>query len=116
MNLYDKILVLCNERGVSVASVEKACGMSHGVIRRWNKQAPSADRLQRVAEYFGVTISYLLGDANNRKGEYYVDPEVSLMVQQLKDRPELKILFDASKDMSQEDLLLVLSLIKKMKG
>ncbi len=114
MNLYDKILELCKERQVSVASVEKACGLSHGVLRRWNVQSPSADRLQKVAQYFGVTISYLLGDTTDRDGEYYIDPEVASMAQDLKDRPELKVLFDASKNMTKEDLEFVMKMIDMM--
>lgn len=116
MKLYDKILYLCKERNVSVASVEKACGMSHGVLRRWNVQHPTAERLRKVSEYFGVTVSYLLDETDERDVEYYIDPEVSAIAQELKDRPELKVLFDASRNVKKEDIELVAEMIRRMSG
>ncbi len=115
MKLYDRILMLCNERGVSVRSVERSCGMSHGVIRRWNDRMPSADRVKRVADYFGVTVPFLLGEGLDRDAEYYIDPEVSRIAQDMKDRPELKVLFDASRDLSETDIEFVLDMIERMR-
>lgn len=88
MNIYDRILALCEEWGVSVRSLEKACGMSHGVIRRWNSRKPSAERLQKIAGYFGVSTLYLLGESENPDVEYYIDPEVSRVAQAMKDNPD----------------------------
>lgn len=115
MNLYDRILDLCEEWGISVRSLEKSCGMSHGVIRRWNTRKPSAERVQKVADFFGVSTLYLLGESDEREAKYYIDPEVSRIAQAVKDNPDLKILFDASKKLSKEDILFVLDMIERMK-
>ena len=113
MNLYDRILMLCDERNISVRSLERSCGMSHGVVRRWNERMPSADRVKRVADYFGVTVTFLLGF--DREAEYYIEPEVSRITQDMKDRPILKEAFDALRNLSDTDIELLLNMIERMK-
>ena len=36
-------------------------------IVRWDKSSPTTDKLQKVADYFGVSIDYLLGRELNEK-------------------------------------------------
>lgn len=62
--LFDKVKTLCTEKGITIYRLEKDAGCSKGSISKWNKSTPSADKLQRVASLLGVTISYLLDDAN----------------------------------------------------
>lgn len=116
MDLYDRIRSLCDERGVSFRKVEREIGIGHGSINRWHNQMPKADTLQKVADYFGVTPSYLLGNVEDETQEYYIDPEVSAIAQELKDRPELKILFDASRNVKKEDIELVAQMIRRISG
>lgn len=52
---------------------------------------------------------------NTSHEEYYNDPEVAELAQQLKDRPELKVLFDASRDITKEDVQFVIDMIERMK-
>jgi repressor LexA len=62
-DLTDKIKALCDGKGVSVKRFEEDCGFSNGyisAIRRQNS-IPSADRLNKIAQYFGVSRDYLLG-------------------------------------------------------
>lgn len=54
-------------------------------------------------------------DPNITQEEYYTNPEVAELAQQLKDRPELKVLFDASRDISKEDVQFVIDMIERMK-
>ncbi len=116
MDLYDRVRALCDKRGVSFRKVEREVGIGHGSINRWHNQMPKASTLQKVADYFGVTPAYLLGSEESYSHEYYVDPDVAEIAQELKDRPELKILFDASKNVKKEDIEFVVTLINKMNG
>lgn len=62
--LYDKILALCKDRGVSVAKVERECGLGNATIRGWIASAPRVDKLKPVADYFGVTVDELISEKN----------------------------------------------------
>lgn len=61
MDLYDKIKELASEHGFSIRSLEEKLGFGNGTIRRWQTQTPGIDKIQKVADYFNVSIDYLLG-------------------------------------------------------
>lgn len=58
--LYDRVKQLCNKNGITIAELEQAVTLGNGTVRRWNSSFPSADRLARVADYFKVSVDYLL--------------------------------------------------------
>lgn len=59
--LLDKIKTLCDEREETLASLERKMDFGNGTIRRWDKITPSADKLAKVADFFHVSVDYLLG-------------------------------------------------------
>lgn len=61
MDLYEKIKILANEKKISIRQLEEALGFGNGVINRWRKNTPGVDKVQLVANYFDVSVDYLLG-------------------------------------------------------
>lgn len=59
-SITQRIMWLCAERGVSIHALEKEIGMGNGIIAQWNYRVPRVSSLQKVAEYFGVNLDYLL--------------------------------------------------------
>lgn len=59
--LTDRIRRLCNDHGDTLASLERELEFGNGTIRRWSKTFPSGDKLRKVADYFSVSLDYLLG-------------------------------------------------------
>lgn len=59
--LYDRVLRLAKNRGMTMADVEREAGLGNGSIRRWKKSIPSADKLHRVSMLFGLSMEELLG-------------------------------------------------------
>lgn len=66
MNLRDRIKELANQRKVSVAELERTLGFGNGSISKWNKQSPSTEKLKQVADYFQVSLDYLVGRSNDK--------------------------------------------------
>lgn len=60
MKLYDRIREICDERGMSVAAFEKACGFTACSVQKWNVSVPSADKLVQAAQFLGMTVEQLL--------------------------------------------------------
>lgn len=69
MGLVEKIKMLCNERKVTFAEVERKTGISNGQIRRWDNSSPKIENIQKVADYFDVSTDYLLGRTDQKR--YY---------------------------------------------
>lgn len=68
MVLYDNVKRLCEEKGVSVLALEKALGFPRSSICKWNDNEPGIRKVQKVAEYLGVSIEELLRE-DDGKGE-----------------------------------------------
>ncbi|EDP68452.1 transcriptional regulator, Cro/CI family protein [Carnobacterium sp. AT7] len=61
MGLYEKIKLLAKERKISIRKLEEDLDYGNGTIRRWEENSPGIDKVEKVADYFGVTTDYLLG-------------------------------------------------------
>jgi len=60
MPLLENIQHLCEEIGTSVPKLEQTLGFGKGAIYKWAKSSPTADKLQKVANYLKVSVDYLL--------------------------------------------------------
>lgn len=67
--MYEIFENLLKERGITAYKVAKDTGISTGSLTDWKKgrSAPKADKLQKIADYFGVTVDYLLGNEPKEK-------------------------------------------------
>ena len=75
-SIKDRIKVLADTRGVAFAKLESELGFGNGTIGKWDKYAPSSDKLQKVADYFDVSVDYLLGRTNNKQVSKNKVPEI----------------------------------------
>lgn len=60
MDLRDKIKKLCKEKQISMNTLETTLGFGKGYISKLGKSTPNASKIQQIADYFGVTIDYLM--------------------------------------------------------
>lgn len=60
---YDNYVRLCAQKGKSLSHVAEAVGLSRTSPNGWkNGKYPSEVNLQKLADYFGVTVAYLKGE------------------------------------------------------
>lgn len=63
--IFTRIKELCQKRGISINKLESIVGMSQYSITRWkNSSSPTVDKLLRVAQYFRVSLDYLVGQTD----------------------------------------------------
>jgi transcriptional regulator with XRE-family HTH domain len=60
MTLKTRIKELANAKGLSLPNLESELGFGSGTIVKWDKSTPNVDKLQKVANYLGVSIDYLV--------------------------------------------------------
>lgn len=58
--VYENILKLCNEKGISISALEKSTGIGNGTIKRWETSNPRVDLLKKVCDYFSVSVDEVL--------------------------------------------------------
>lgn len=73
MTLTEKIRMLCDEKGETLASLERKMDFGNGTIRRWDTTVPSGDKLSKIADYFHVSVDYLLGKTSFRNVYELID-------------------------------------------
>ena len=110
MTTIDRIKELCAARGIAIARLERDLGFSNGVISK--SDTIKDTRLVEVADYLGVSASFLLGEPEDEG--YYIDPAAVALAQEMANRPGMKTLFEASRDLSEEDLQIVNQLVLKL--
>ena len=62
MPIYANFKHLLKQNGVTPYQVSKATGISQSTLSDWKtgRAKPKADKLLKLAEYFGVTVDYFL--------------------------------------------------------
>lgn len=61
--MYEKIMNLCLMRGISIRELERRLGFGNNTIGGWRSASPRVENLQKVADFFDVSIVYFLEDA-----------------------------------------------------
>lgn len=123
---YNRIFEIMKERELTAYRVSKDTGISQASLADWRKgrSKPKIDKLQKLSEYFGVSISYLTGESNEiddtqqmqAPNGYYVDKETAEYAEMLRTRPGARLLFSAAKDISKDDLQKAVEYIEFLKS
>lgn len=114
--MYKIFEQLLQKNGISAYKVGKETGIATSTLTDWKKgkSTPKADKLQKIADYFGVTLEYLMG-GEEKDSTYYMNEDAREMAQFMFDNPEYKVLFDASRNVKKEDIELVKQLMDRFK-
>lgn len=104
--MYEMFQKLLDERGATAYQVSKATGISTGSLTDWKKgrSSPKIENLQKIADYFGVTIDYFYGKEERKKES----PPAANTVEEL--------IAKEAADLSQADQQTVLDYIRFLKS
>lgn len=111
--MYEKFERLLKERGVNSSEVSRHTGVTTSALSAWKKgeYTPKADKIQKIANYFNVPVSYFYDDPE----QYYDNEETAKLAEEMALKPGLRVLFDASKDLSEENLKMFADMIERFK-
>lgn len=73
--MYEKFSELLQRKNVKAADVSRGTGIKQTVFSEWKKgkSTPKIDKLQKIADYFGVSIDYFIGEENDDKNSTPAD-------------------------------------------
>ena len=116
--MYEVFEQLLQKFGVTTADVCKATGIGQSTMSNWKNRRNliSGKNAQLIADYFGVSVDYLMTGKEKEGGEtYYLNEETANMAQKIFDNKELRMLFDAAQDAAPEDVEAVQSMLLAIK-
>lgn len=103
-----------------LAKILKISSSTIGMYEQ-NRRSPDIETLKKIAQYFNVSIDYLVDNSNTQNSydskdkiseSVNDDPELSEFWNELKDREELKLLFKQTRELSPNDIKKIIKIIK----
>ena len=116
--MYEIFAKLMKANGCTAYQVSKTTGIAQSTLSDWKsgKSVPKADKLQKIADFFGVPVEYLMTGEEKKDGpQYYLNDETAAIAQDIFENKELRLLFDAARDAEPEDLETVHSMLLALK-
>lgn len=117
---YDRFIALCKEKGICPSRAVEAIGMNRASAVKWkNGTVPGGATLHKLAEYFGVSVDYLLDNEEtpDAHGEIVrLDADSLEVLRAVRERPDMKILFSVSKNVTPEDLAKAIRIVDAFKA
>jgi len=106
---------LLEERNITQQELAEYIGVTQASVSNWCKgiKMPRMDKIDKICQYLDVERSALLKDSIEYK--YYLDSAAAKVAEELYKRDDLRVLFDAARDVSEEDIRYVATLLEKLK-
>lgn len=107
MDFYDRFLKLCVENDIKPCKMVESIGIKKTAASNWKarKTKPTAYNLQKIAEYFGVTVEYLKGEEEQAKKEPLSENE-----------ERLKELYNLTADLSDAEITALNAFVAGLKA
>ena len=67
MTTFERVEKLRKEAKISQGKLERELGFSNGSISKWKNSTPTYERLQKVANFFNMSIEYLASGEEEKK-------------------------------------------------
>jgi transcriptional regulator with XRE-family HTH domain len=121
--MYEIFEQLMKAHGYTAYKVSVETGIAQSTLSDWKKgkSTPKADKMQKIADLFNVSVDYLMTGKEKDGGEtYYLNEETAKMAQAIFENKELRALFDTARNASPDDLAtahnMLLALKRKEQG
>lgn len=113
--MYEIYCKLRDERGLKDADVARETGITKSTFTDWKngRSEPKDAKLKKIADLFGVSVQYLRDGEESDK--YYLNDETAEMAQAMFENRDLRVLFDAARDASPEDLKTTYDMLMALK-
>ena len=76
---------------------------------------PRMGNVELLAKYFGIEKSDLLEEKAKDGQGYYINPETAEIAQQVFQDPDLRLLFEAARDVKPENIRLAAEMLRRFK-
>lgn len=116
-NIIARIKMLMAVKGISQAELVRRTGIRASSVSDWlsGKYTPKQDKIDLVAAALGVSPAWLMYGKDEAELEpYYTNPETARLAQEALNDPDMQILLDAKRDLSPEDMQIIINMAKRL--
>lgn len=114
---YDIYCELCANNGLTPSGAAAKIGFNRASVTVWKNtgKAPKQELLLKIADYFGVSTDYLLGNEPKEEPLVNGDKELTEYLEMLKNRSECRMLFKLAKTATKEDVEQAVKIIEALR-
>ena len=100
--MYEIYCKLRDSKCLKDADVVRSTGITKSTFSDWKsgRSVPKQDKMQKIADYFGVSVDYLM-TGEETKG-YYLNEETAKLAQEMFEDEDMRSLFDMKRNMPPE--------------
>ena len=117
--MYNKYCEIRDSKGVKDATVAKETGIPKSTFTDWKngRSEPKKEKLQKIADYFNVPISYFLSDVKKSQqlDGYYINDETAQIAQEIFENKEIRALLDLARKSAPEDIKTAYNVLAALK-
>lgn len=119
-NFSSRFSLLCQEyaeNGGTQQEIAKLLGVSRQTVGAWatGERSPKRPTIEFIASKFNVDLAWLNGFDVEKHTNVETNGDMNSLREQLRRQPGMRILFDASKGATEQDLLDAAALIEGFK-
>ena len=116
--MWKYVELIMQQKGLRIVDIQKGTGIPYSTFTDWKagRYTPKADKLQKIADFLGVSVEYITTGKNTPKKsdsgkEYYFSDETAALAQELLDDPQHRLLLSSSRRLSPEGLSTIQSMV-----
>lgn len=113
----NRLTQLREEKGFkTMRDAANALGVNYTTYRSWEKgdRVPPTDETKMLADFYGVSIDYIVGRSDKRNEQEEID-EVMELRQTMRERPDIAFLMDLARNGKASDVLQASALLQRLK-
>ena len=123
IQFINRLKSIMKERKITQTELAKRTGIRQSSISDWlnDRYEPKQDKVYIIAKALNVSPAWLLGydeniPTNEQSSNYYLDAEAAEYAEMLRTRPEMRMLFSASRGISKEEMQEAVNYIEFIKS
>lgn len=123
IQFINRLKNVMKERKITQTELAKRTGIRQSSISDWlnDRYEPKQDKVYIIAKALNVSPAWLLGydeniPTNEQSSNYYLDAETAEYAEMLRTRPEMRMLFSASRGISKEEMQEAVNYIEFIKS
>lgn len=103
MGLYENVKEAAKNKGYSINKLEQELGFARSYIGKFKTITPSVDKIQKIADFLGVSVEYLTtGEEKEDSPIYYTNEETAKLAQEMFEDEDMRSLFHMKQTMPPE--------------
>ena len=123
IQFINRLKSIMKDRKITQTELAKRTGIRQSSISDWlnDRYEPKQDKVYIIAKALNVSPAWLLGydeniPTNEQSTNYYLDAETAEYAEMLRTRPEMRMLFSASRGISKEEMQEAVNYIEFIKS